>query len=64
MTVLTEDLETGKAPWREILPRTPLRADATHTFAIQSQAELAQYVRLNIYPDGGISRLRVLAALT
>ena len=61
--VFTEDLVTGEVPWQEILPRTALTADATHTFPIEGQAGPTHYVRLNIYPDGGISRLRVFAAL-
>jgi len=55
---VTEDLAT--AQWREILPRTKLQADTRHFF----ERELAvidncTHVRLNIYPDGGLSRLRV-----
>ncbi len=46
--------------WKELLPRQKLRADAVHTFA----AELldvgpVSHVRLNIHPDGGVSRFRV-----
>ena len=62
--VLKEELENGTAPWREILPKTPLTANATHTFPIEATAGPSHYIRLNIYPDGGISRLRVYAALS
>jgi allantoicase len=46
--------------WKEILPRTKLEAHAQHRF----ERELAQvgpisHARLNIYPDGGIARLRL-----
>ncbi|GHG65145.1 allantoicase [Comamonas sp. JC664] len=46
--------------WTELLPRTKLQADHRHFF----EAELAAkgpftHVRLKIYPDGGVSRLRV-----
>ena len=49
--------------WSELLPRQKLRADAVHTFA----SELiipgpVSHVRLNMYPDGGVSRLRVWGA--
>ncbi|HEY6928871.1 MAG TPA: allantoicase [Thermoanaerobaculia bacterium] len=44
--------------WTEILPRTALRGDAENRFAARSR-ERATYVRLNIYPDGGVARLRV-----
>ncbi|MDQ6760199.1 MAG: allantoicase, partial [Acidobacteriota bacterium] len=60
---LREELENGAAPWREILPRTPLTANATHTFSIEANVGPSHYVRLRIYPDGGISRLRVYAGL-
>jgi allantoicase len=60
---LTEELATGKAPWAEIVPRTPLQADRTHTFPVEGLVDPTHYVRLNIFPDGGISRLRVFASL-
>lgn len=47
--------------WRPLLPETLLRADARHFFA----GELANahapitHVRLRIFPDGGVSRLRI-----
>jgi allantoicase len=47
--------------WRPLLPETPLRADHRHFF---SGAELGggaplTHLRLRIFPDGGVSRLRV-----
>ena len=44
--------------WREILPRTTLRPDHRHVFTPRSDAPVS-HVRLNIFPDGGVSRLRV-----
>ena len=57
-------LEPGEDPlaadvaWSEILPASPLKGDAQNCFAI---AETFRYthLRLNIYPDGGVARLRV-----
>ena len=46
------------APWREILPRTPLRGDAQNLLAVDN-APAATHLRLRIYPDGGVARLRV-----
>lgn len=47
--------------WTEILPRTTLSADREHRFEPPALvAAPASHVRLNIYPDGGVSRLRVL----
>jgi allantoicase len=46
--------------WQEILPRTKLQASHRH-FYEQELREKGPFthVRLNIFPDGGISRLRV-----
>jgi allantoicase len=44
----------------ELLPQTKLRAHHRHLFAKQLRAAPpVSHVRLNIFPDGGISRLRV-----
>lgn len=50
--------------WEELLPRTKLQASHQHFF----EKELVKHgpyshVKLNIYPDGGVSRLRVLGVL-
>jgi len=47
-----------RADWREILPRSPLQGDAKNPFAIQD-AQPVTHLRLNIFPDGGVARLRV-----
>lgn len=48
-------------PWTTILPKSPLRGDARNFFAIPPDAPASPWthVRLNIYPDGGVARLRV-----
>jgi len=46
------------AGWVEILPRYPLKPGAQNLFAVSS-SELWTHLRLNIYPDGGVARLRV-----
>jgi allantoicase len=52
--------DLGSASWFEILPRTPLEADHRHVFTSElSNVRPVSHVRLNIFPDGGISRLRV-----
>lgn len=49
--------------WIEILPRTQLKAHTQHLFSKELHAAALEegfdYLRLNIFPDGGISRLRV-----
>jgi allantoicase len=46
--------------WKELLPQQKLGPDAEHSF----RDELASlgpvtHVRFNIFPDGGVSRLRL-----
>ena len=51
------------AEWREILPKTKLEAHTQHFFERELAAiENCTHIRLNIYPDGGVSRLRVWGA--
>jgi allantoicase len=59
---------TGNAPgWAalsdavtgaELLPRTPLLPDTAHRFRLTPSGPV-DVVRLDIYPDGGLSRLRL-----
>ncbi len=56
----TEDLNSATTVWREILPKTKLKADTRHFFEKElSGMNDCSHIRLNIYPDGGVSRLRV-----
>ncbi|MEU8887751.1 allantoicase [Streptomyces sp. NPDC048442] len=55
------DGDTGE--WTEILPRTRLQPDTNHRFVLAS-APAASRVRVDIFPDGGISRLRLFGSLT
>jgi allantoicase len=46
--------------WKQLLPRTKLKPHARHIFRSQlAEVGLATHVRFNIYPDGGVSRLRL-----
>ncbi|HEX8180200.1 MAG TPA: allantoicase [Pyrinomonadaceae bacterium] len=46
--------------WTELLPRTKLQAHTRHVFTDELQrAGAVTHVRFNIYPDGGVSRLRL-----
>jgi allantoicase len=47
----------------ELLPRTALQPDTRHRFAIPAAAAVDQ-VRLSIYPDGGMARLRLIGRPT
>jgi allantoicase len=46
------------AAWTEILPRSPLEGDSRNAFAVPNAGPFT-HLRLNIYPDGGVARLRV-----
>lgn len=53
------DLVTSEA-WRPLLAETRLSADTRHFYARELAAPSAvTHVRLRIFPDGGVSRLRV-----
>ena len=50
--------------WNSVLPRTRLQAHTRHHFTDQLlDAGLASHVRFNIFPDGGVSRLRVYGTI-
>jgi allantoicase len=51
--------------WKSILPRTKLQAHTRHLFEHEIlDAGQVSHLRFNIFPDGGVSRLRVYGKLT
>jgi allantoicase len=55
----------ASASWRTILPQTRLAANKRHYFS-KNQLQpggAVSHVRLNIFPDGGVSRLRIHGTL-
>jgi allantoicase len=53
-------LALESARWAEIVPRSALTGDAAHTFVISASSRRRySHVRLRIFPDGGVARLRV-----
>ncbi|MFC6878687.1 MULTISPECIES: allantoicase [Actinomadura] len=50
-------------PWRDLLPRTPVQPDARHRFRL-APGEPFTHVRVDLHPDGGLARLRLLGDLT
>lgn len=51
------------ADWKSVLPQMKLKPDHPHQFASEvSRGIRASHVRLNIFPDGGVSRFRVFGA--
>ena len=50
--------------WNSILPRTKLQAHTRHLFEEELlDSDTASHLRFNIFPDGGVSRLRVYGKL-
>ncbi|KAF5370869.1 hypothetical protein D9758_001924 [Tetrapyrgos nigripes] len=54
----SEDPTADDPRWTEILPKVSLGPNSRHLLTIPS-APAATYVKLNMYPDGGIARFRV-----
>lgn len=47
-----------KAEWKEILPKSPLQPGSQNLYEIADK-NIYTHLRLNIYPDGGVARLKV-----
>lgn len=47
-----------ESPWVRLLPKSPLHAGSQNLFSIDSPLPFT-HVKLNIYPDGGVARLKV-----
>ncbi len=57
----TEEAASEETDWKSLLPQKKLEADMAHVFdQIEfTSTEPATHIRLSIYPDGGVSRLRL-----
>ncbi|HEY7748214.1 MAG TPA: allantoicase [Aestuariivirgaceae bacterium] len=55
---LAEDAQSANARWKEILPSSQLSPNSHHYFIIEDEG-IYNHLRLHIYPDGGVARLRV-----
>jgi allantoicase len=53
-----EELTSENVRWTQLLPQLPLAGDSQNAFAIESEQRFT-HLRLNIFPDGGVARLRV-----
>jgi allantoicase len=54
--------DADEAAWTELLPRTRLQPDTLHRFRLPATAEVTD-VRLDVYPDGGLARVRLYGDL-
>lgn len=57
-TPSVEELLDPAIPWTTLVARTDLAGDTAHRFHVEAPGRFT-HVRLNIFPDGGIARLRV-----
>jgi allantoicase len=44
--------------WKEVLPKSPLKPGSQNFYEIKDRS-IYTHLRLNIYPDGGVARLKV-----
>lgn len=56
------DNDVPEDGWQEILPRTDIRGDAHNFLDVRDDTKFT-HVRLNIYPDGGVARLRIFGEI-
>ena len=58
-------IEAGNGEnWQELLPNTKLQAHTRHVFTDEvKDCGAVTHVRFNIYPDGGVSRLRLFGRI-
>jgi allantoicase len=54
----SEDLQKDSVNWTPLLPQLPLAGDSQNSFAVTGEQRVT-HLRFNIYPDGGVARLRV-----
>ena len=53
-----DDQLSDTTKWVQVIDKSEVAADSRHYFAIQNHQNF-RFVRLQIYPDGGVARLRV-----
>ena len=56
------DLDVPKEGWVELVPKTDIGGDAHHFLDIRNDTVFT-HVRLHIYPDGGVARLRIFGEI-
>jgi allantoicase len=60
-----EQIQAQSLFWRELLPAQKLSADNIHNYQEQVNAlGDITHIRVNIYPDGGISRVRMFGTVS
>ena len=59
----SEDSKSESKTWSEIVPKTPLKGHALLQIDLGSATNVFSHVRVEIFPDGGLSRLQLFADL-
>jgi len=60
----TDSDDFEHADWEELLPKTKLEANKEHIFEKElNDCSSFTHIKMNIYPDGGVSRLRLFGYL-
>jgi allantoicase len=54
-----DELPNDRAQWATVLAKSELRGDTLNVFAVSDPRRFT-HLRLNIYPDGGLARLRTM----
>src|SRR5689334_4558591 len=54
----TKDFDPDKAEWKEILNKSPLNPGSQNFYEIPNH-DIYTHLKLHIYPDGGVARLKV-----
>ncbi|SIR65969.1 allantoicase [Williamsia sterculiae] len=55
--------DTADGEWFEILPGTSLQPDTRHRFVVECERPITE-ARMDVFPDGGMARLRLYGDLT
>jgi allantoicase len=58
-----EAVQDPEFVWKAVLARTKLQAHTRHVFDEVIDVGAASHVRFNIFPDGGVSRLRIYGTI-
>lgn len=53
-----DDVVSGRVQWTEILPKSPLNPGSQNFYEIKNNQSWT-HLKLHIYPDGGVARLKV-----
>lgn len=59
-TTFDGEVPPEEAVWDEILPRTKMGPHRQHCLTLTAREKPTTHVRITIYPDGGIKRLRLI----